>query len=329
MDPFTIMAGLSAVKGVADLFGKKKVPQYQAPAGSPTAYTPPPAYQAPTFQSAPQYQRAQPFRSLSQGQAQESYNLSPLYQQLLAAAQQGDAGGSYLPAGYREAVLGRARRDLGEQKDIDQRAAVEDANKYNLLGSGVLAVRQGKIDDAYSRRFADVADSLTTQELAERGRVQGQLGAQEQSLLGMANQQNVLNQQMGFEDNQQANAYAQWANQQANSFGLENARMANAHALGSSAQANQMSGQNAALGYQGRMDQYSADQSRMQDAYSNLFGAAQWAYAPQMLSQYANALGSAQPSVPSAMPAPQGGNAYANLFRTMGQQPTDYVTRRP
>lgn len=166
MDPFTAGAAIvSAGKGLWDLFGSKKKTQ-------------PPVYQAPTQQS-----------------YQDMLSNSPMYQELLKAYQTGNSGGSFLPTGYRDSVLNQARRDLGYQQEQDQNQAMESANKHNLLGSGSLAVRQGMIGDNYTRQFANINDNLTQQDIQERARLQGILGAQESSLMGMANQNAQLNYQ--------------------------------------------------------------------------------------------------------------------------------------
>jgi hypothetical protein len=167
IDPMTGMAIISAGKGLWDLFGGKKNKSQQ-----------PPVYQAPTQQS-----------------YQETYQNSPMYQEILKAYQTGNQTGSYLPTGYRESVLGQARRDLGYQQDLDQNQAMESANKHNLLGSGSLGVRQGMIGDNYTRQFANVNDSLNQQDFAERSRLMGMLGQQEGNLMGIANQ----NAQLGYQ----------------------------------------------------------------------------------------------------------------------------------
>lgn len=181
------------------LQGKKKQPTYQAP--QPT--TPRPTYQAPTYQQGPQYQSAGQYQApsfqqgpqyQSPGQYQSVGNYQapnptfqplqgPLYQSLLQNFQGVQSGQSALPEAYRQAVLSQAQRALGAQKSQDVAGAVEDANKYGLLGSGSLGIRLGKIDNAYAQQYGNVADQLTQADLAERQNLIGALsGLQGQQL---------------------------------------------------------------------------------------------------------------------------------------------------
>ncbi len=181
------------------LQGQKKAPVYQAP--QPTSSRP--QYQAPTYQQAPGYQSAGGYKAPafqagpqynSPGQYQGVGNYQapsptfqplqgPLYQSLLQNFQGVQAGGSALPEAYRQAVLQQAQSALGAQKSQDVSGAVEDANKYGLLGSGSLGIRLGKIDQGYAREYGNVANQLTQADLAERQNLIGNLsGLQGQQL---------------------------------------------------------------------------------------------------------------------------------------------------
>lgn len=127
---------------------------------------------------------------------------TPLYRGLLPQFQQTLAGGLTLPEQYRQAVLSQAGRELGRQREIQEREAVERMNKLNLLGGGALGTQLGLIGQEYGRQMGSIEDQLMQAELAQRNRLTSQLqeiGAQQFDVERYINQLAAEQQKQAYE----------------------------------------------------------------------------------------------------------------------------------
>lgn len=159
--------------------------------------SPPPGYSSPSFgQFTPNF-----------------FNVtgSPLYSLLNTEIQSGPANGQ-LPDSYINALRNRSNQGLGLARDRANQAAVFDANKYNLLGSGSMAVRQSLNDEEYQRGMANLESDLITKEFENRNQQQ-QLRNQQmqmvQGLLGLQTQTSARENELAWQAQQAANQYAQ------------------------------------------------------------------------------------------------------------------------
>lgn len=214
---------------------------------------------------------------------------SPFYNTLNNQYQQNLTSGNFVPQNVANAIYNSAMQPLQQDTQLMRQQALENANANNLLGSGSLGIQQGLIDQNYQRAATNVANQLVAQNF--------QTGlSQQQGLMNtMAglNQQGA-NQSLNLEQMRQAGVQAGLGADQS-ALGAQQQLYGNAANLYGQAQ----SGANAAFGgaLQGAQSLYGVGQqqqavsnAQFQGAGNALMGAAQTAYMPTYLSQYANAM---------------------------------------